>query len=92
MIEENFHSTTSPDAALPTGRPVVRGTRVAVEFVKELLAEGWTPQEIARHFGHLTSDGMKPEGITTEDESVTDEQPGFPRLAIDDGSGMAEGH
>jgi uncharacterized protein (DUF433 family) len=92
VIEENFQSGIAPDPTVPTARPVIRGTRVAVEFVRELLAEGWTPQEIARHFENLTGDGMKPEGISIDDESTRDEQPEFPRAVGDDGSGMPGGH
>jgi uncharacterized protein (DUF433 family) len=86
--EPNWQTGTAPDPTVPTARPAIRGTRVAVDFVRELLAEGWTPQEIARHFGHLTADGVKPEGITTDDESAGDQTPEFPRAVGDDGSGM----
>lgn len=34
------------DPAILVGKPVVRGTRLAVEFIVELLAQGWTEQEI----------------------------------------------
>ena len=29
-----------------TGKPVIRGTRLAVEFVIDLLAQGWTYNDI----------------------------------------------
>jgi uncharacterized protein (DUF433 family) len=28
------------------GKPVIKGTRIAVEFLMELLAEGWTHEHI----------------------------------------------
>ena len=30
------------DPKVLVGKPVIRGTRLAVEFLMELLAEGWT--------------------------------------------------
>jgi uncharacterized protein (DUF433 family) len=36
-----------------TGKPVVRGTRLSVEFVIGLLGQGWTEAEIMRKFPGL---------------------------------------
>ena len=30
------------DPAILTGKPIIKGTRLAVEFILELLAEGWS--------------------------------------------------
>jgi uncharacterized protein (DUF433 family) len=32
------------------GKPVIRGTRLAVEFIVELLANGWTEQQIIENY------------------------------------------
>lgn len=37
--------------AVLVGKPVVRGTRVAVELVVDLLADGWSEQEISDGYG-----------------------------------------
>jgi len=42
------------DPAILVGKPLVRGTRLAVEFVLELIAGGWTYDEILRNFPGLT--------------------------------------
>jgi uncharacterized protein (DUF433 family) len=34
------------DSKILTGKPVVRGTRIAVELVVELLAAGWSHAQI----------------------------------------------
>ena len=47
----------NPDVML--GKPVIRGTRIAVEFVIDLLAEGWSYQQILTSYPHLA-----PEDIT----------------------------
>jgi len=42
------------DPRILVGKPVVRGTRIAVEFVIELLAEGWSNEQILSNYPHLT--------------------------------------
>lgn len=36
------------------GKPVVKGTRLAVEFVVGLLADGWTESQILEEYPALT--------------------------------------
>ncbi|HMO85332.1 MAG TPA: DUF433 domain-containing protein [Lacipirellulaceae bacterium] len=43
------------DPAVLTGKPTIKGTRIAVEFVVDLLARGWTTEEILREYDHLTA-------------------------------------
>ena len=44
--------TVDPDVLV--GKPVVKGTRLAVEFIIDLLAQGWTAEEILRNYPGLT--------------------------------------
>ena len=32
------------------GKPVIRGTRLAVEFIIDLLAQGWTYEDIVQNY------------------------------------------
>ncbi len=41
------------------GKPVVKGTRLAVEFVVGLLAEGWTEAEILENYPGLAPDDIR---------------------------------
>ena len=34
------------DSAVLTGKPVIKGTRLAVEFIIDLLAQGWDETKI----------------------------------------------
>jgi uncharacterized protein (DUF433 family) len=42
------------DPQVLVGKPVVRGTRLAVEFIIDLLAQGWTEAEILHNYPGLT--------------------------------------
>jgi len=42
------------DPSILTGKPVVKGTRLAVEFVLGLLAQGWSEAAIMRNYPGLT--------------------------------------
>jgi uncharacterized protein (DUF433 family) len=43
------------DPKILVGKPVIRGTRIAVEFVIDLLAEGWSKEQILSNYPHLTA-------------------------------------
>jgi len=47
------------DPKVLVGKPVIRGTRVAVEFVVDLLGRGWTTEEILREYDHLTPEDIQ---------------------------------
>ena len=40
------------------GKPVVKGTRLAVEFVVELLADGWSEDAILKEYPGLTREDI----------------------------------
>ena len=41
------------DPAILAGKPIVRGTRLSVEFVIGLLADGWAEADILRNYPGL---------------------------------------
>ena len=47
------------DPAILTGKPTIKGTRIAVEFVVDLLGRGWKSDDILREYDHLTSDDIQ---------------------------------
>lgn len=47
------------DPAILVGKPVVKGTRLAVEFIVDLLAQGWPEDEILRNYPGLTREDIK---------------------------------
>ena len=50
----NWQQQIVIDPAILSGKPVVKGTRLAVEFVLGLLAQGWNEEEILRNYPGLT--------------------------------------
>ncbi|MCL4506011.1 MAG: DUF433 domain-containing protein [Chloroflexi bacterium] len=47
------------DPNVLVGKPVIKGTRLAVEFVIELLAQGWTKEDVLRNYPGLTVEDMQ---------------------------------
>ncbi|MGB3798592.1 MAG: DUF433 domain-containing protein [Lewinella sp.] len=41
------------------GKPVVKGTRLSVEFLMERLADGWTEAEIMESYPRVTKDTLR---------------------------------
>ena len=46
------------DPAILSGKPVVRGTRLAVDFIVGLLGQGWTEADILRNYPGLTREDI----------------------------------
>lgn len=62
------------DPKVLVGKPVIKGTRIAVEFVIDLLAQGWSEAEILRNYQGLTHEDilacLKYAGETLHSEKV----------------------
>ncbi len=46
------------DPKILSGKPVIKGTRISVEFVLELLSSGMSVEEILNEYGHLTREDI----------------------------------
>ena len=53
--QDYIHS--DPEVLL--GKPVVRGTRLSVEFLLGLFAEGWTEQQVLQNYPTLTRQSLR---------------------------------
>ncbi|HEY3762651.1 MAG TPA: DUF433 domain-containing protein [Verrucomicrobiae bacterium] len=54
----NWQDYITADPAVLVGKPVIRGTRLAVEFILGLIAQGWPEDEIMRNY-HLTHEQVR---------------------------------
>jgi uncharacterized protein (DUF433 family) len=52
------HPRITLDPQILAGKPVIRGTRLAVEFVIGLLAEGWSEADIMVNYPGITHDDI----------------------------------
>ncbi|MBV8126840.1 MAG: DUF433 domain-containing protein [Planctomycetaceae bacterium] len=50
----DWHDRITVDPKVFIGKPVIKGTRIAVEFVMELLGRGWTVEQILHEYDRLT--------------------------------------
>jgi uncharacterized protein (DUF433 family) len=50
---EDWRSRITVDPKILTGKPIIKGTRIAVEFILDLLANGWTVDDILRNYPQL---------------------------------------
>ena len=46
------------DPKILVGKPVIKGTRLAVEFIVDLLAQGWSEAEIIRNYPGITHEDI----------------------------------
>ena len=42
-----------------SGKPVVKGTRLSVDFLLELLANGWSEEQLFDSYPNLTRDSLR---------------------------------
>jgi len=66
--KEYIHS----DPAVLLGKPVIIGTRISVELILELLAEGWTNEMIIESYPHITPEHIKAVFAYTKDSVEND--------------------
>ncbi len=47
------------DPAVLAGKPVIKGTRIAVDFVVDLLGRGWTIEQVLQEYDHVTREDIQ---------------------------------
>jgi len=55
----NWHERITVDPKVLVGKPVIKGTRISVEFVIDLLGRGWTAEQVLREYDHLTPEDIQ---------------------------------
>jgi uncharacterized protein (DUF433 family) len=55
----NWNDRIHVDPAVLVGKPVIKGTRISVEFIVGLLAQGWTFEEILKEYDHITREDVQ---------------------------------
>jgi uncharacterized protein (DUF433 family) len=47
------------DPEVLTGKPAIKGTRISVEFIMDLLAQGWTEADLLRNYPALEQEDIQ---------------------------------
>ena len=55
----NWQERIVIDPCVLAGKPVLKGTRLAVEFLIELLAENWSHEQILANYPELTEEDIQ---------------------------------
>lgn len=58
-MEQAWAELIEVNPQILAGKPVIRGTRIPVELVLELLATGRTPAEILAEYPHLKEEQIR---------------------------------
>ncbi|MSP61475.1 MAG: DUF433 domain-containing protein [Myxococcales bacterium] len=59
MGQINQRSTRARETSVLVGKPVIKGTRIAVEFIVDLLANGWREEQILENYPGLEVDDIR---------------------------------
>jgi uncharacterized protein (DUF433 family) len=54
----NWEGRIVLDPEILCGKPVIKGTRLAVEFIVDLLAQGWTATDVLKNYPGVTQDDI----------------------------------
>jgi len=54
----NWEGRIIIDPQILCGKPVVKGTRLAVEFIVDLLAQGWSAADVVKNYPGVTHDDI----------------------------------
>jgi uncharacterized protein (DUF433 family) len=55
----NWNERITIDPKVLVGKPVIKGTRISVEFVVDLLGRGWSAEQILKEYDHLTPEDIQ---------------------------------
>jgi uncharacterized protein (DUF433 family) len=73
------HPRISRDPKIALGKPVIKGTRLSVEFILGLLAASWNEAEILENYPHITRDNVL--ACLAYAQEVVEETSSTPRAA-----------
>jgi uncharacterized protein (DUF433 family) len=55
----NWQDRIVIDPKVLVGKPTIKGTRIAVEFVVDLLGRGWTREQVLQEYDHLSPEDIQ---------------------------------
>lgn len=55
----DWHQYIHVDPNILQGKPIIKGTRLAAQFILTLFAMGWTEQQVLEGYPSLTSESLR---------------------------------
>lgn len=55
----NQHNSIISDPGILGGKPVVNGTRISVELLRNRLADGWSVDDLLTSYPHITREDVR---------------------------------
>ncbi|MBP7865808.1 MAG: DUF433 domain-containing protein [Acidobacteria bacterium] len=55
----NWRDRIKADPAILVGKPVIKGTRLAVDFILSLMAQGWTEADLVSNYPGLAHEDIQ---------------------------------
>ena len=55
----NWKERIEVNPQIMVGKPIIKGTRITVEFLLEILAQGWTMEKILKNYPQLKKEDIK---------------------------------
>jgi uncharacterized protein (DUF433 family) len=55
----NWRTHIHADPEVLRGKPIIRGTRLSVEFILRLFAAGWSEQMVLENYPTLTQESLQ---------------------------------
>jgi len=55
----NWRNYIHSDPDVLAGKPVIKGTRISIVFILDLLGTGWTEKQILENYPSLTPEHLK---------------------------------
>lgn len=59
MTDEQLLERITLDQKVMVGKPIIKGTRLTVEYILNLLAHGATPEEIMQEYDSLSHEDIQ---------------------------------
>jgi uncharacterized protein (DUF433 family) len=59
FVTMDWRTRIVSDKDVLLGKPVIKGTRISVEVILELLAEGWAEKQVLESYPNISAEDLK---------------------------------
>ena len=55
----SWEDRITADPKILVGKPIIRGTRLSVEFIIDLIGRGWSIEKVLREYDHISAEDIQ---------------------------------